>query len=274
MLKNIFKSKFFYIIVITIILITIMFSTVNPSSKLYFLQKPLGFIIIPTQNYLNIASSKIHNWFEFASQMKTFKYQNEILRNENNTLKSRIMQLENIKSENDRLRSLLDIKDKYKDNQLLTCQIIAKDPGNWFEVFTIDKGENDGIKPNMVVINNQGLVGRVMSTTDGSSKVMSIIDVASAISVRLTKTRDLLTVKGDINLKEQGSLKLNYITSDILVGIGDEIETSGIGGIYPRGLYIGRIKQIPTQNYDLVKYAIVEPSVDFKRLEEVFVIIK
>jgi len=111
-----------------------------------------------------------------------------------------------------------------------------------------------------------------MQTDLFTSKVISIIDEDSSISARLSKTSDLVVVKGDRKLKEQGLCIMNYIPADADVSAGDRVETSGVGGIYPKGILIGTVKEVRQRTNDLDRYAIIEPVVDFKRLEEVFIL--
>ena len=120
------------------------------------------------------------------------------------------------------------------------CSIIAKDPGNWFEVFTINRGKNDKITADSPVITAYGLVGRVSKTDLISSRVVSIIDIDSTVSARLSKTRDLIVVRGDVELKGKGLCRADYIPPNTDVMPGDTVETSGIGGIYPKELLLGR----------------------------------
>jgi rod shape-determining protein MreC len=202
-----------------------------------------------------------------------------VLSIENQELKNKIAQLQeenrNLASfarENQRLQNILGISGKYENYDMVTCRIIAKDTGNWFNTFTIDKGTNDGIKTNMTVMAPQGLVGQTISSTPTSSKVMAIIDTGSSVSARLSQQRDLMVIRGDLTLKDQGLVKMNYIPVGVTVAQGDVIETSGMGGIFPEGIIIGKISKLENDKPQLMRYAIVQPQVDFRRLEEVVIL--
>ena len=177
-----------------------------------------------------------------------------------------------LKVKNEELRRALDIKDQYSNMDMIGANIIAKDMGNWFDIFTIDRGSKDGISNNYPIVTSNGLVGRVMQTDVFSSKVIAIIDEDSSISARLSRTSDLVIVKGDRKLKEQGLCIMNYIPADADISAGDRVETSGVGGIYPKGILIGKVKEVRQRTNELDRYAIIEPVVDFKRLEEVFIL--
>ena len=124
----------------------------------------------------------------------------------------------------------------------------------------------------MPVITSKGLVGKVAASQPFSSKIVSIIEDGSAVSAIVTKTRDYVVVKGDMKLAKEGLCKLEYLPADIDLTQGDYIETSGVGGIYPKGIIIGRVKEVRAGDSDIDKYAVIEPAVDFKRLSEVIVL--
>ena len=152
------------------------------------------------------------------------------------------------------------------------AEVISMDSSIWFDVFTINKGEKDGIKNNMTVLTPQGLVGKVTQTFSTTAQVTSILDVNNAVSARLTKTGDLITTKGDMNLVDKRLLKLKYVTSDVNLAEGDVVETSGMGGIYPKGIFIGTISKVEQDNKTMKTYAVLEPGVDFNKISEVLVI--
>jgi len=152
------------------------------------------------------------------------------------------------------------------------CTIIAKDPGNWFEVFTINRGSKDGIEINAPVITAYGLVGRVSQVDLFTSKVTSIIDMDSTVAARVSRSRDILIVRGDAALRNSGLCRMDYISPEVDIMPGDIIETSGLGGIYPKGIIIGQVKEVIRNEGQYDSYAIITPVVDFKRLEEVIVL--
>ena len=122
----------------------------------------------------------------------------------------------------------------------------------------------------MPVIANEGLVGHVISVTDSTAKVQTIVDPASSVSCSITSSKDSIIAKG--TLDETNGLKATYIPTDAKLLQGDIIETSGIGGIYPKGIKIGTIKEIINTKNITDRYAIIETAVDFSKLETVLVI--
>ena len=144
---------------------------------------------------------------------------------------------------------------------------------NWDETITINKGTKDGIEPNMVVIVDDGLVGHVSICDDNSSKVVLITDVTSTISSRVVSTREEALIKGSNMLKNDNELYACDFPSNFEFKSGDEVETSGMGGIYPKGIKIGKITRIDQKPNPIENQAIIKASVNFSKLETVAIII-
>lgn len=272
MLTRLFKNKIFWLVIITIASLVALAYTSKNRASISFYEKTINYIYTPVQKGFAYVSKSAQNTLGYFNNAK-------VLTEENNNLKLKILQLEEqnrklagFEYENQRLRDILDIKGQYEDYSMITCRIIAKESGSWFNMFTIDKGTNDGIAHNMAVVTPKGVVGQIVSAAPYSSKVMSIIDSGSSVSGRLTKTRDLVILRGDLKLRENGFVKMLHIPVGVQVADGDIVETSGIGGIYPSGILIGKIKKIDNEKPKAVRYAVVEASVDFKKLEEVIVL--
>jgi rod shape-determining protein MreC len=164
---------------------------------------------------------------------------------------------------------------------MLGVNIIAWDTGNWFSLFTIDRGTADGIRIDNsqlfthydTVITAAGLVGRVVQTTLTTSKVQSVISTDSIVSGLLTRSRQYVEIKGNLIYRDQGLCVIENIDNEIDMSVGDTVETSGVGGNFPKGIIIGHIKEILTDPATQTKMAVVQPAVDFKKLENVFVLV-
>lgn len=266
------KSKKALVVIVTVILIISISFTIQPKANPNFVERGLYFIFTPIQNMVRWPIEKVQSSVTFFSEMKYYAQENERLMMENSELKEQIRKLEAAGDENADLRDLLNLRKKYETQNAIVAEIISYDASAWFKVMSINKGRNDGVNENMIVLTPRGLVGKVTQVSDTSSKVTTILDVNNVVSARIIKTGDLVTTKGDMNLSEKGLLRLNYVTSDTLLNVDDVIETSGMGGIYPKGIFIGTIKQVEQDTTLMKKYALLEPGVDFNQLNEVLLI--
>ena len=265
-------SKKLLVIVATATLILTISLTVQPKENPNFFEGCINAVFLPIQQAIKWPFEKMGNSIDFFVDMKNLAEENEKLNKENIELREKVRQLEIDGIENDQLREMLNLTKKYETSNAIVAEVISTNSSMWFDVFIINKGEKDGIKNDMTVLTPEGLVGKVTQTFSTTAQVTSILDVNNAVSARLTKTGDLIITKGDMNLVDKGLLKLKYVTSDVNLAEGDVVETSGMGGIYPKGIFIGTISKVEQDNKMMRTYAVLEPGVDFNKLSEVLVI--
>jgi len=175
-----------------------------------------------------------------------------------------------IEEENKRLRKLLNLKE-HSIYEGLASSVIAREPTNWFNTILLDRGEKSGVKKNSIVVTPEGLVGRVMKVNKNSSQVLLITDPGSEIGALVQRTR----IQGVIQGRKR-DLILKYLPLEVDVREGDLVLTSGLeGGLFPKGLVIGRIKKIePSHPQDLFLKIVVIPETNLSRLEEVLILSK
>ena len=175
--------------------------------------------------------------------------------------------------EYERLKDLLDLKDEYSNYPTIAARIIAKDSGNWFNVFTINKGSKDGIQEDMNVIADGGLVGIVTSVGSNWATVRSIIDDYSNVSAEISSTSDNCIIAGNLKLIDEGKISLVKLTdADNKVTVGDKVVTSEISNRFLPGILIGYVSEIGMDSNNLTKSGSITPVVDFGHLHEVLVI--
>ena len=214
--------------------------------------------------------NKITKNDSFFIDLDNLRKENEDLKKENTELQQKLREFEIIKAENSTLREYVNLTDKYSEYKSLPAYVIQYDISNYSKVIVINVGSRDGVKVNMPVISEKGLVGYIISVTDTTSKVQTIVDTASTVSSAVGTTRDSIVTRGIIGSSKE--IKATFIPTDAIVLEGDSIETSGIGGIYPKGIHIGTIKKVVETKNITDRYAIIETAVDFEKLETVLVI--
>ena len=235
-----------------------------------FIENTFGFIIVPLQKFNTSAADWIEDKANYFKDIERLKNENSELKEQILLQNAELSQMEYIKNENDKLTSLLLMDNKYTDFSTIGARIIAKDPGNWYNNFIIDKGSSDGLKKNMAVLSGDGLVGRIKECGKNYSKVVAIIDDSNSVSGQSVRTEDVGYVTGD--LSNTGSCKMEYINFNAEIIEGDEIVTSNLSTIFPPGLKIGYVKEIHTDTNGLTKYARIEPVADFQHLDNVLVV--
>ena len=193
---------------------------------------------------------------------------------ENRELKERLRRLEGehlrdaeVELENRRLSRLLDFKWEMP-SQVVTSRVIGKDASGIFESFTLDRGESDGIKPGMAVVCAEGVVGRIAQSTPHAARVLLISDHNSGVDAIVQRTRARGIVEGAVNR----TCSMKYIKRGEEIDVNDVVVTSGLDGIFPKGVLIGRVSGVTRKDFGLFQVAEVAPAVDFSRLEEVLVL--
>jgi rod shape-determining protein MreC len=208
-----------------------------------------------------------HNIFKeinFLFNAKGMIRENVLLYDTVAALTHQICQHKELEQENKRLRKLLGFAER-SDFDLIAASIIAKDSSNLSDTIVIDRGKANGIEKDTVVISEAGLVGRIHNASANTSRVMLLTDVNSRVSAVVSRTRQLGIIYGT----SSGMCRLRHMPIDADIDIDDDIVSSGLSDIYPKGILIGRVVDVFKEPGGLSVSATIRPSVDFTRLEEV-----
>ena len=271
---NFFKNKYIIALIIaTVIIFLIMSLFVEGREEVSIFENIVGVVVSSAQRVVTGIGDGVGSIGIYFSDINR-------LNRENNELKSELLRAQNdtreissLRDENQRLREMLELRENSPEFDLEAAEIIARSPSNWYNTFTIDKGTRNGIAVRQPVITaNNALVGYISDVGGTWARVTAITDPASAVGATIVRSRDFGIVEGDAILGRREQTRLSYIARDTNIIVGDYVETSGMGGVYPRGLLIGRVLEIRPDLHGISQYAIIETAVDFSRLTEVFVI--
>ncbi len=263
------KTGIIGMIITIIILILLVFLSNLKLESLSYIENAFSTIVMPIQTGYTYLKNKVTGNTNFFTNMDILKSENEELKSKNSELEQALRELEIIKAENGTLKEYLGLTEKYTNYETIPAYIISKDVSNYSSIFVINAGKNDGINVNMPVIADEGLIGYVISVTDTTAKVQTIIDASSSVTATISTTEDSIVCKGSL---EDRLLKATYIPTTANISVGDIVETSGMGGIYPKGITIGKIKETIETSNILDRYAWIEPAVNFDKVETVLVI--
>ncbi len=269
-----FKNRALIVLIVTLVLIVTIGLTINPLSSVNWFGNLISIPFTSIEKVFTYAGQEIEAGVGLFNDVEALRAENKALKEQIDKLNNERTEYVRLKTENDNLKNVLKMKDQLDDIDMAGANVIAKDSGNLFNIFLVDKGVANGISYNMPVVTSKGLVGKVTSSQPFSSKITSIIEDGSAASAIVSKSGDLVVVKGDLKLSKEGLCKMLYIPNDLDLTQGDVIETSGMGGIYPKGIIIGTVKEVRTGESDLDRYAIIQPAVDLRRLSQVVILKK
>ncbi len=222
------------------------------------------------------ASAAVANWTQ-AQYDRNFRY--EDLAADNEALRRRVAQLEqdaiagqDAQRENERLRDLLGLREE--ELQYRDAAVVRGASSNWTADFTIDQGTAGGVEVDDCVIDQYGhLIGVVTEAGPNSSRVTTILDPTLELGGRVARTDEDAILEGDFTLMQEGLLRLSFVSEQAKLVTGDQVTTSGLGGVYPPGLAVGTVRSLHVEEDGVSRYAQVEPAADIAGTQYVYVIV-
>ena len=264
--------------VVAIILLIIIGATSIERASISKFEKTIGNILTPINKVSTNIGEKSSGFLYTIKNLAKILKENEDLKQEIETLKDENRKLENIIGKTDYLKRESELISQTELN-LIDAQITSKEPGNWYDRFTIDKGSNHGIKNGQTVIQGienekgqvvEGIIGRVVDVGDNWAKIISIIDELNSTAFKIIRTQDGGIISGSIDGILNGYL-FDY-KADIIVG--DKLYTSGLGENFVKEIYIGEVEQVIDIEEDLMKRLVIKPAINFKKIYKVYIILE
>ena len=254
------KNQYIFILLTVLCIMMIVLSSVK-DGFMNPLRNAVGTVLVPIQSGVNYVGDKLYSRWE--NEKLTAKI--ELLTEENNILKQNEEELK-------RLRDLYSLDQQYLQYDKVAARVIAKDSENWFQVFRIDKGSKDGIMVDQNVMAKGGLVGIVTDVGLNYATVRSIIDDESRVSCMGIQSSDTCIVAGDLQLFEEGRLRITNMKKEAVIQDGDRIVTSNISSKFLPGILVGYAIGIEEDEKRLMKNGYLIPAADFTDLREVLVL--
>ena len=263
----------YLLLILTILCTMLMLITFGTDVFNRPLNSVVGYVVVPFQQGIARVGGWLSNRSEELVQIRTLLDENAALKEEVARLTEENTMLQQDKYELNNLRELMELSEQYGEYEKVGARIIARDSGNWYTSFIIDKGSDSGFMVDMNVIAGGGLVGRITSVGPNWSRVTSIISDNSNVSGMTLSTEDNLIVSGDLKLMADNCITFSQLVdSRNLVAEGDKVVTSNISDKFLPNILIGYISSIDKDANNLTKSGLITPAVDFEHLEEVLVI--
>ena len=277
MLIGVLKKKFIPFILVVAIVIGgvaaakhIFFK--ESGGKVNFISDAVGIVVSPIQGAFSWVFDNISHIGVYFSNLDRLEKENLQLKKNVLQLQADLSEKEKYEQENERLRGLLDLKTVNKDFDTVGASVIGRDANFSTGIIKIDKGTIDGISKNDVVIDNGGLVGYISAIGTTWANVTTILAPETSVSCILPRTGEIIMLGAELSGSRKNLCKLSYIAADSTISVGEAVETSGEGGIYPEGLFVGRVEAITDEKNGISKEATLKPMAEFSSLREVLVI--
>ncbi len=259
------------VIVLSVAFLWLIFFTASKNSN--GLGSAAGDALNPIQKVAYNINRGFKDFVDFFLNFSEVRDENKELKKENSELKSKLTENANLEKENEELRSILDFKKQRDNYNYIATNIIGYSGGGILDGFIVDKGKNDGIEKNMVVIAANGLVGQVSNVGSNWSIIQPIVNQNVKVSVKVESTSENTGIlSGYIDKYNNHLVKVTNLPLNSEVKEGDKIVTSGLGFLYPKEIIVGEVISVEEDKVNVMKSAIVQPAVDFNKLEELFII--
>lgn len=275
MINELLKKKFFtaLIIVLAVVLIISGLGKILPGGKrANIFADALGIVISPFQGSFSWAIGNIKDSADYFVNNKKTMEENKKLKTQITFLQNELEKTDEYREENIRLKEMLELKKQNVAYDPVCAEVIGREAENWSGIIKLGKGSLSGIELNDIVVETAGLVGYVSEVGANWCTVTTVVSPNSGVSCIIPRTGEIVMLEGSIRTSASGKFVLSYIPEDSTVVQGEAIETSGEGGIYPKGLLVGRVENIRTGNDGVSKEADGKAAVDFKRIREVLVL--
>lgn len=271
---KIFKGKPTAALITIVVVLGIIIGVINACGvKLTFIENIVNTIATPLQRVITSAGEKTNNFFGYFSEVDSIRAENKKLKEKNAELAEKLKNAELAEKENESLRSMLGLKKVLAEYDLECASLAARDPGNWFGTLTVDKGSSSGIKVDQTVISSEKtLVGRVSEVGSNWAKIVTVTDPDCSVGALIERSGEYGVTEGNAVLEQEGKCRLSYISKNTNLLVGDTVVTSGLGGIFPAGINIGKVSAIKTDMQGISQYAEIIPSCELDRLNTVFII--
>lgn len=269
--KDKFK-KIIFVAVICIVVIVIA-SLIFKNSNNSVIKTISGIVTKPIDIVFDAASNFTHGISSYFANEKKINEEKEKLESEKKDLEYKVLESERILKENESLKNMLKINNKFQHFNIKLGNVIYREHDNWTQTFAVNIGSNDGVALNQAVVHEEGLVGYVSEVSEERCTVTTILDPSSSVSVNISTINEPAILQGDLSLKSNNRLKLTFIPIDAEISISDMLYTSGLGSTYPNAIPVGKVIEVVNNKNDTNRYAIVEPNVNIRTISEVGIII-
>jgi rod shape-determining protein MreC len=244
-------------------------SSLQRRTRYSFLDRLLFDLAVPIEKMVALPAQSARSvWYDYLDLVGV-RRENRNLRQQLSELSEENRQFREALLAGERYRRMDALRDKFHQ-PMLPASLIGVDSSSWFRTVLLDKGTREGVRRGMAVVTPDGVVGHVVAVSSRASKVLLVIDRSSAVDVMVERSR----VRGIVQGLASDRCELKYVTRGEDVKPGDQLISSGMDGIFPKGLAVGRVARVDPTRRGLFQRADVEPAVDFKKLEEVFVILE
>lgn len=271
-MKHFFKDKFFYIITVIALLVTIVPTVFYSMGLTFVFRDAVNLILTPMQKVFNYASEAVDGFASYFYKFDALVEENNRLKEEIRDLREQIYDAADLEEMYTWMSDFLELKMQNQDYKMTAASITGRESGNYSKILTIDAGSAAGLELAMPVVTSDGIVGQITELGLTWARVTTIVEPNSSVGAYIERTGDSGVCEGSFELSADGICELNYLPADSSVQVGDRVLSSGFGSVYPRGLVIGYVESVAENPYTRGLTVTVKCAAEVSNLSRVMVI--
>lgn len=271
-MRDFLRSKFFTVVVIVALIVAIVPTVFNAMGLSGVLKDAVNVVFSPMQKLFTYCTDAVDGFASFFTDFDRLVEENEALREENRLLQDRISKAEEAEEMNNWLYDYLELKREHIDYKFTEASVTAREGGNFATVFMLDKGKAHGIKANMPVVTDDGIIGYITEAGTNWAKAVTLLEAGTAVGAYVERSGVEGVIEGNFELAEKGLCTFSYLSADADIVVGDRIISSGYGNVYPRGLVIGTVETVEKDTASRSIYVTVRPETDLSELSKLMII--
>lgn len=272
-MKDFFSTRRFKILLCVLVLLAGVMTYAAANGRLSAApQELLSAAAVPFQRLSSAISGAVQGVVDKYARIDAIIAENKELTEENAKLREQMVDYDIMKRENEQYRQAWQIKEENPSYQVVNANVIGRDALEKYYSFTIDKGSRHGVKVKDSVITASGIVGRVIEVGPNYAKVATILDPSVSIGCMVSRTGDIGLVGGDQVLSQSKQCAMTLLARDTLAAQGDEVITTGLGGVFPKGLPVGTVREVSLEASGKSMVAVIDPYEDIESVKMVMVI--
>ncbi len=274
-MRKVFKNKAAFWLVTMILVLSIAVGIFNATkTDVSGIENVVKIVISPVQKLFIDMGNSVSDFFGYFQDKDKLRQEADSIKKENTELKRKLAETEISRLENEQLRKLLALKTDEYEFEFVAAEVVGRSPSNWYNSITINKGSADGIAVSHPVVSaGNALVGRISEVGTTWARITLLTDPLHSAGAAVLRSGEFGICEGDNALSAEGKFKLSFVSKNADITVGDTVATSGLGGIYPKGLILGRVQKIFPDIKGISQYAEVVPEADLKNLRMVFVVV-
>ena len=270
--RNRVGSRFVVGVVIVILLRILSALYSGVTGKPSPVTRLVSFVTTPVQRLASGVTGALGKGFGYFTEFDDLKAENEELKKQIRDMEQTVRDAELAIEENNQLRAAAGQPQRTRELTTMNAEVIARNPGDWAMTLSLDKGSSHGVEEGDLVTTVDGMVGYVSEVYSNNCEVTTVIDVEMQCGALITRTRETAIAEGNYDLMADGNLRLSYLTEDSSVVIGDTVETSGRGGLFPKGVMIGTVESVLPEENGISYYAVIKPFVNVDTVSSVSIV--